>query len=101
MLPEPTDFGRAPGSPSCDPHDPTEDSTLFSKESRYEWKRDKLGKAQRVTERKPVSLAVYMLTSSHQYVVDGSVVDSCITGLDVHERLVSNTHEHSLLHTDR
>lgn len=39
-------------------------------------------------------------TSSNQNTVDGSVADRCLTGLDVHERLVSNAHEHSLLHAD-
>lgn len=34
VLPEPTDLGRPPRRPSCEPRDPTEDSTLFSAETR-------------------------------------------------------------------
>lgn len=36
MLPEPTDFGRPSRRTSCEPRDPTEDSTLFSAETRRE-----------------------------------------------------------------
>lgn len=36
LLPEPTDFGRPPARPSCEPRDPTEDSTLFSAGTRRE-----------------------------------------------------------------
>lgn len=39
-------------------------------------------------------------TSSNQNAVDGSVADGCLTGLDVHERLVSDPHEDPLLHAD-
>jgi len=38
------------------------------------------------------------VTSALQ-VVDGSVADGCVTGLDVQERLVAHAHRHHLLQT--
>ena len=42
LLPEPTDFGRPPGMPSCEPCEVAEDSTLLSAERRWDsvwWER--------------------------------------------------------------
>lgn len=38
------------------------------------------------------------LTWPLHYIVNGSVTDSCITWLDVHERFASNPHRNHLLH---
>lgn len=129
VLPEPTDFGRPPGRTSCEPGDPTGGSTLLSVGGTVQNKLDNTTKSLQtllflcvcvIPSRllllllAPLSRARIKIyntgplnrhesayyTSSYQNTVDSSVADSCVAGLDVHERLVPDSHEHSLLHAD-
>lgn len=95
LLPEPTDFGRPDLSSLCDPDGLTEESSLVSAERKW-----KLGSVKGSAIKINLKRWLKKGTSSHQGIVYGSVVDSCLAGLDVHERLVSNSQEHSLLHAN-
>lgn len=103
VLPEPTDFGRL-GRPSCDACDTSLGRNLVSAE-RGQRVEEETGKfcngtiSVKIISKERES-SNFDFTSSNQNTVDGSVADRCLTGLDVHERLVADSHEHSLLHAD-
>lgn len=49
-------------------------------------------------ERKRIFSSQSQLTCPLHGILNGSVTDSCVTWLDVHERFASNSHRHHLQH---
>ncbi|TNN53905.1 hypothetical protein EYF80_035882 [Liparis tanakae] len=98
LHPDPTDRGRPPGSPSRGSPEPVEDSARFSappgEKDANETKKTKMSR------RLPMKSCRRPLTSPQHREADGAVADGRGAGLDVRERLVSDAHELSLLHTD-